>query len=261
MTDKTGSMGSSRFFALRSYMEKLRSGEGRPPVTCRTEHRHEGAEWVGKSICARMVLLTILLVLTSATVLAQTRDSVVVPVRTVLKELLAEEDTDGDRKITANDFRVLLTPRGDKEFSFAALDHKRYEVTGTYYLSNLLQELRLLEEAGRDTAALRMDRIFEPPVERISRSIRELYWDGLTRRIDESGLPAILRDDKTSTIDGRRYLYIPAKDTFAFDYFDALAHRHTNWNLEVVRLPMQPTPEYVESRDGLHGILSLAYSR
>jgi alpha,alpha-trehalase len=240
-------------------MESHHSGVGKFTVSCCAQRRKYGRVWIGSSLLGWFMIS--LFVDTVSVALGQTKVSVVVPVRTVMEELLTEEDTDSDLKITANDLHVLLTPRGDKEFSFAALDHKRYEVTGAYYLSNLLQELRLLEETGRDTADLRMDRIFELPLERISRNIRELYWDGLTRRIDESGLPAILRDDKTSTIDGRRYLYVPAEDTFAFDYFDALAHRHTKLNLEVVQLPMQPTPEYARSRDGLHGILSLAYTR
>ncbi len=202
------------------------------------------------------------LFLSSFFVRAQPRARVVVvPVRTTLQELLADEDTDHDRKITIDDPQVTGTQHGDKRFSFVSIDHTRYEVAGTYHLSNLLQELRLLEEAGRDTAAIQLDRIFEQPVDRISRSIRQLYWDGLTRRIDETGLPAILRDDKISTIDGKRYLYVPEQDKFAFAYFDALAHRHAEWNLQVVQLPTHLTPEYIRFRDGLHGILSLAYSR
>jgi alpha,alpha-trehalase len=105
-----------------------------------------------------------------------------------LAALEKDEDTDGDKRITVNDSHIEGTERGDKRFWIKSSGQKHLEVSGTYYLSNLLQELSLASEAGLKTARLNSERIFEPPVDRISRSIRELYWDGLTRRIDEEGL-------------------------------------------------------------------------
>ena len=231
-------------------------------MICGTEHRTgRGARERDKTKVG-ILLASLLIVLTSLVARAQPRTGVaVVPVRTIMKELLADEDTDHDLKITVNDSSVSGTRRGDKKFSFLSIDHVQYEVAGTYYLSNLLQELRILEEAGRDTAALRLDRVFEQPVDRISRSIREQYWNALTRRIDVTGLPAILRDDKTSTMDGKRYLYVPASDPFAFEYFDSLSHQRADWNLQVVQLPAHATAEYMRSLNRVAGILSLAYTR
>jgi len=181
-----------------------------------------------------------------------------IPVGTTFNQLITDEDTDGDRKITVDDTTVTGTERGNKRFSFFTVDRRRREVEGTYPLSNLLQELQLLLEAGRDTAGLDMGRVYEQPVDRISRSIRERYWDGLTRRIDETGLPAMLRDDKTSAIDGKSYLYVPASDMRAFEYYDGLGRQNAEWNLRVNRLPPRLTPEYVQSRNGYPGILTLA---
>src|SRR5262249_49763376 len=96
-----------------------------------------------------------------------------VDVKKTLSALEQDEDTDGDKRITINDQHVTGTERGDKRF-WLDTSQGRFEVAGTYYLSNLLQELSLASESGEATADLRADRIFEPPADRISRSIREL---------------------------------------------------------------------------------------
>jgi alpha,alpha-trehalase len=44
-------------------------------------------------------------------------------------------------------------------------------------------------------AQIDLVRIQEEPVDRISRKIREDYWDELTRTIDKKGLAQILQDD------------------------------------------------------------------
>ena len=130
--------------------------------------------------------------------------------------------------------------------------------SGTYYLSNLLQELTLAKEAGSDTASLEPGTIFEPPADKNGRMIREYFWDGLTRHVDDRGLGAMLRDDKTATADGRKYVYVPRADTAAFAYFSAYAAAHPDMNVSVVRLPEHVTADYVRSLDGRHGLLTLA---
>jgi alpha,alpha-trehalase len=131
-------------------------------------------------------------------------------------------------------------------------------VSGTYYLSNLRQELKLLEEAGSQNATLEFEKIFEPPVTRISRRIREHFWDGLTRRIDEEGLTSILEDEKTTTPGGTRYLYVPPTDPRAISYYNSITRAHPEYRCVVVELPHCITPTYVLALGGQHGILSLA---
>ena len=189
------------------------------------------------------------------------RGEIPLAVPETMQELLRDEDTDGDHKITVNDSRVPGSNRGDKKFLIAGIRGARHEVAGTYFLSNLLQELGLLVEAGAETSFVRLERIYEQPTNRISRSIRDLYWDGLTRRIDEQHLPSILREEKTTTIDNKRYLYVPPTDQRAYRYFNALSQRRAELNLQVVQLPAHITADYVKSRDGRHGILSLALSQ
>ena len=74
---------------------------------------------------------------------SQARAPVLVNVQKNLSRLIEEEDTDGDKKLTLDDTYIKGKGRGDKRFWLIATNGKRYEVVGTYYLSNLLQELRL----------------------------------------------------------------------------------------------------------------------
>jgi len=185
------------------------------------------------------------------------KQSIQVPVRDTLDRLLEEEDTDGDRMITVDDAPVGRTGRGDKRFRVESTGGERFFLAGTYFLSNLLQELKLAEERGEQEAPLRPERIFESPVARISRSIRELYWDGLTRRIDGDHLEAVLKDEKTAA-GGRKVLFVPHQDPVAREYFSGVAKRRPDLNLDVMVLPETITPEYVRGLEGRHGILALA---
>jgi alpha,alpha-trehalase len=179
-------------------------------------------------------------------------------VQTTLEQLLADEDTDNDKKITIDDPHITGTQRGDKRFWMQLSNGQKYEISGTYYLSNLLQELSLASAAGKETAEIPADRIFEPPVDRITRSIGEYYWDGLTRRIDEKGLSKILGDEKTTTLDGLHHLYIPHSDQQAFKYYSAIASARPELKMKVDLLPEKITATYVRGLDGYHGLLSLA---
>jgi alpha,alpha-trehalase len=208
---------------------------------------------------ARMVFSLLLLTCGSFAV-GQQADSLVpgVKVRSTLEALVRDEDTDGDTRITIDDPHITGTERGDKRFWLDAIDNRQYEVAGTYYLSNLLQELKRAEEAGHDTVWLPAGQIFEPPTDRIARMIRQYFWDGLTRRIDEHGIGPILEDDKTRTVDGLKYLYIPPSDKLAYRYFSRIAKDRPELKMKVVQLPERITPEYVRGLDGHHGLLVLA---
>ena len=215
----------------------------------------------GKQLDLRLLAAVFLLTANCESVGQHRPSTVKVDVNTNLASLMHDEDTDGDLRITVNDTLVGGTERGDKTFKLNLANTQLFEVTGAYPLANLLQELKLAQEARHDTTELNLEKIFERPVEHISRNIRELYWDGLTRRIDEQGLLAIMSDEKSKTIDGFSYLYVPAADDAAFNYFVNVGRRHANWKLKVVRLPEHITPQYVRSLDGRHGILTLSLER
>lgn len=171
--------------------------------------------------------------------------SIIVDIEKSLKSLLAEEDTDNNKQITIDD-------TGDKRFYLTDTNNKKYEVEGTYPLSNLLQELAIARDAGKDTLALSYKQISEPPVNRISRMISQYYWDSLTRKMDKQGLRQILLDPK---MHASAYLYVPHDDEKAWQYYSALADE---LNFNVVRLPEHITPKYVQSLNAKPGILCLA---
>jgi alpha,alpha-trehalase len=177
-------------------------------------------------------------------------------VQKTFDQLLQDEDTDNDKKITIDDPHIKGTERGDKRFWIES-NGKKYEVSGTYYLSNLLQELSLALESGKSNAEIPTERIFEPSGDRISRSIREFYWDGLTRKIDDKGLSKTLGDEKSATVDGLHHLYVPHSDPQAQKYYSDLAAK-SDLKMKVNVLPEKITPEYVRKLDGYHGLLSLA---
>ncbi len=172
-----------------------------------------------------------------------------VHIDSTLEKLLAQEDTDGDKRITVED-------RGPREFSVTDINGDSISIKGTYFLSNLLQELVLAKEQGLEVATIPLSKIEEPPTQRISRMIRDYYWDGLTRTMDEEGMQALLSDTKNETLETESTLrvYVPHKDDLALDYYMQLKHEMP---LDVIQLPKKISPKYVKSLNNKPGILAL----
>lgn len=160
-----------------------------------------------------------------------------------IQQLLAQEDTDGDKRITIDD-------KGPKRF---ILKNTTVEilVEGTYFISNLLQELVLAKENNQDY--IETDSVFELPADRISKMIRHYFWDGLTRSLDEEGLEKLLIDSKSKT--EKPIIYVPFSDDFGLEYYRKIASK---FDLKVVQLPEIISPEYVSSINDEGGILALA---
>ena len=165
-----------------------------------------------------------------------------------LEKLLHQEDTDGDKKITIED-------KGPKSFVVQSTEGSKYNVKGTYHLSNLLQELVIAKNEGRSIAAIELENIEEQPVNRISRMIRDYYWKGLTRTMDEQGITGLLHDTKNETLQSDKLrIYIPYQDNLALKYYQSLENKLP---VEAIRLPENVTPEFVRSINNKPGILSL----
>uniref|UniRef100_UPI003751CD3A trehalase calcium-binding domain-containing protein n=1 Tax=Flavobacterium sp. TaxID=239 RepID=UPI003751CD3A len=129
----------------------------------------------------------------------------------IIGQLLLQEDTDNDKRITIED-------KGLKRFVLQS-DTNEIVVEGTYFLSNLLQELILAQENNQDF--IETEKVFELPANRISRMIKEYFWKGLTRTLDEDGLQKLLVDSKSKT--EKSILYVPFTDDFALNYYQKLA--------------------------------------
>lgn len=166
-----------------------------------------------------------------------------IDIDSVITQLLAQEDTDNDKRITIDD-------NGPKRFVLKSASDE-IVVEGTYFLSNLLQELILAKEEekkGIDTS-----KIFELPANRISRMIANYFWDGLSRTLDEKGLEKIMVDSKSKTT--KSIIYIPFADYVGWEYYKKIAPQ---FNLKLVRLPADISCEYVDSINDEGGILALA---
>ncbi|MDE2143433.1 MAG: trehalase, partial [Elusimicrobia bacterium] len=177
-----------------------------------------------------------------------------VPVEANFARLIVEDDKDGDRKITVED-------APSRPFALIDMDGRTHQVAGEYPLSVLLQELSLARERGQATAVLSDALLNENPVDRTHRMISGLFWDSLTRTVDEAGLARILEDPKAPSVDGRLRLYVPHDDAQALEYFSDAAKRRPELKLDVVRLPEKVDAAYVRGLDGRHGPLSLALTR
>ena len=165
------------------------------------------------------------------------------PINEIFNLLLIQEDTDHDKRITIED-------KGLKRFVIHS-DSEEIIVEGTYFLSNLLQELILAKE--KDKNFIETENVFEPPANRISRMIKDYFWKGLTRTLDENGLKKLLVDSKSKA--QKSIIYVPFTDNFALKYYLKLASK---FNLKVVQLPRNITPQYVSNINGEAGILVLA---
>ena len=164
-----------------------------------------------------------------------------------IQRLLAQEDTDGDKKITIDD-------HGPKRFLLEDENGNLLFIEGTYPLSNLLQELALSKKNNTEFAKINISEIIENPVNRISRKIKNLYWQGLTRTIDRQGVLKIIEDEKIEN--SISYLYVPAKDSAAFEYFKSLEKSISK--LKVVQLPEIISSEFEQTLNKKPGILALA---
>ncbi|QIH38608.1 trehalase [Flavobacterium sp. Sr18] len=166
----------------------------------------------------------------------------------VFQELLLQEDTDQDKKITKDD-------NGPKKFVLVdEVTKKKETIVGTYHLSNLLQELAQQKGLKSVLGEVDLSRIQENPVHRISRKIKDDYWEELTRTIDKKGLTRIVEDEKTSS--DVATLYVATKDKQGVAYFQALEQELPNFKVEI--LPENYSVEYVETLNDKPGILALA---
>ncbi|KAK4979540.1 alpha,alpha-trehalase nth1 [Elasticomyces elasticus] len=181
-----------------------------------------------------------------------------VNVEETLKSLLAREDTDGNVQITIED-------AGPKTISLgtaASGGYKRFDVRGTYMLSNLLQELTLAKDYERKVILLDEARLNENPVNRLARLIKDTFWPNLTRRIDGSNIAKVGKDPKDWTDDPRPRIYVPVGAPEQHKYYTRVALEHPDMRLDVRWLSEDPgNDEYVRDLNEAPGLLAIAMER
>ena len=178
-----------------------------------------------------------------------------VPVAENLWRLAAQEDTDGDQKITIHD---QTTPFEIDDKNGATLR----TLTNFYQMSVLLQELKRADDQHKPETTMDNLQFDESAVDRTHRFIKDNFWNALTRRIDAQHLDQVVRDPKVAA--KYDYLYVPAADEAAARYFQSIGNssfaKNRSPELKVVLLPPPDkiTGEFVRNLDGAHGLLSLA---
>ncbi|ETS74559.1 Neutral trehalase [Pestalotiopsis fici W106-1] len=169
-----------------------------------------------------------------------------------LESLQAQEDTDGNMQITIED----TGPKVITLRTAASGGHNRFDIRGTYMLSNLLQELYMAKEFGRKQVILDIGRLNENPVSRLSRLIKDQFWDGLTRRIDASTVEIAAKDPKDWTDDPRPRIYVPPAAPEQIEYYRNIARDYPDLRLDVQVLPEVITPDYVVGLNDAPGLLA-----
>ncbi|KAL1856348.1 hypothetical protein VTK73DRAFT_8305 [Phialemonium thermophilum] len=176
-----------------------------------------------------------------------------IQVEPTLQSLQSQEDTDGNMQITIEDSGPkVLTLR-----TAASGGHNKFDIRGTYMLSNLLQELSLAKKYGRKQIILDEARLNENPVNRLSRVIKHHFWENLTRRIDASSIEVAARDPKDWTDDPRPRIYVPRGTPEQYEYYTKLAKEKPEMRLDVLYLPEKITPEIVRRMNDKPGLLAV----
>ena len=168
--------------------------------------------------------------------------------------MLEREDTDKNQQITIEDV-------GPKVFRVRTVESSGYhafDLRGTYILSNLLQELTVAKDYGRKQIVLDEARLTENPVARLSRMIKNLFWDALTRRIDGSNIAETGRDPKDWTDHPQPRIYVPRGAPEQYEYYKNIADSHPELRLYVEYLEDPVTPVYVKNLNDRPGLLPLA---
>ncbi|KAJ5606366.1 treB [Penicillium lagena] len=180
-----------------------------------------------------------------------------IEVEDTLQALLQQEDTDQNMQITIED----LGPKVLSVGTAASSGINRFDVRGTYMLSNLLQELTIAKDYGRKHIVLDEARLNENPVARLNRLIKNSFWKALTRRIDGSNIEVAGRDPKDWTDDPRPRIYIPPGAPMQFEYYTRIAKEHPELRLDVQMLEANITPQYVAHLNDKPGLLALAMQK
>ncbi|MBW0464184.1 hypothetical protein O181_003899 [Austropuccinia psidii MF-1] len=181
------------------------------------------------------------------------------PVDDTLSAVLEQEDTNGD-------FQISITDSGPKLLAVGTVSsngYQKFEIRGQYMISNLLQELALASSFGHKHIVLDEARLSENPVDRLSRTIKTIFWPSLTRTIDEAGLLDILVDLKDRSSNPTKRIYIPYDEHDMLTYYRQVALRQPQLGLIIEQLPKSSeiTPRFVCALNHKPGILALAMKK
>ena len=139
---------------------------------------------------------------------------------------------------------------------------RRSEIRGTYPLANLLQELTIAEDAGYMVVEIHGGDLYEYPVDRLRRRIKDMFWPNLVRRLDGSLIGVAAKDPKDKSESPSLRIYVPSRRPDQYEYYARIARENPSLKLDVQRLPDGViTPAFVETLNHKPGILALETQR
>jgi alpha,alpha-trehalase len=101
-------------------------------------------------------------------------------------------------------------------------------------------------------------RLNENPVDRLKRLIIDMFWDRLTRRLDEDLIEKAATDKKDWTVEKQPRIYIPRARPDQYEYYVQCSEANPQWNLDVRYLPPGPiTSDVLKELNTAPGILAL----
>ncbi|KAK6460274.1 neutral trehalase [Scheffersomyces coipomensis] len=187
-------------------------------------------------------------------------------IKSTLKELLDNEDTDHNCQITIEDTGPKVLRLGTANSN----GFKQASIRGTYMLSNLLQELTIARLFGRDQMILDEERLSENPVDRMKRLISTQFWKSLTRCLTKDNVYQMSKDTKLKdeyinedgsiTLKESHRIYIPYNRKDQFDYYSSFKSENPDVDLDIVYLPKVIDAEYIKSINKRPGLLALSSS-
>lgn len=141
------------------------------------------------------------------------------------------------------------------------MEHEEVNISGTYHLANLLQELTLGQLRGQELTSILGTTIQENPVDRLVRRINGTFWANLTRTLDGSNVLAAAYDDKDRA-DVTLRIYVPSARRDQHEYYTKVAADMQSPKLQVVELPRHRSdPEIVREIHASPGLLALETRR
>ncbi|UOH81456.1 hypothetical protein LQV05_004127 [Cryptococcus neoformans] len=171
-----------------------------------------------------------------------------IDVEETMRLVLEQEDTD-------NNFQISIYDSGPKLLSLGTASsnaHKTFDI----------RELALARDYGRKRIVLDEARLAENPVDRLSRMIKNSFWNSLTRRIDAEGLEIACADPKNRSQHVRARIYIPHGEDEMAEHYRQIAREKPNLKLEVDILPKEcDSPAFVKTLNDKPGILALAMDK
>lgn len=111
------------------------------------------------------------------------------------------------------------------------------EIRGPYAIANVLGVLTFANDDEDKYAIIEGSTLVQDPVTRLSTLIKEVFWNTLTRRLDDSVIALAAPDSKDWTDNPRPRIYVPPSRVDQIDYYRRAAIKLPELNLDVQVLP------------------------